>query len=99
MTAPTRPRITATDIAAAATRLAGCVLLDVVDMVTGPAVYRPRLAAFESIDDGEHLGADDDPSLVVLIPPGAASDLIREAGTPGRAAAHLNRQLRAQGVL
>jgi hypothetical protein len=93
----TRPRITAATIAAAATRLAGTVVLDLADLTVGPAVYLPRLEAFASID-GEDLGADDG-TLVVLVHPGAARDLIDEHGTPGRAAEAITRELRAAGAL
>jgi hypothetical protein len=88
------PRVSAADVKAAATRLLGTIVLDVVDFVVGPATYLPRLEAFATID-GEDLGADDG-TLVPLIAPGAARDLIDEHGTPGKAAAALNRQLRAE---
>jgi hypothetical protein len=86
------PRVTAAALAAAATRLLGTVVLDVADRLVGPAVYLPRLAAFQTVD-GEDLG-DDDGTLVVLVAPGVAADLIAEHGTPGRAAAVVNRELR-----
>jgi hypothetical protein len=93
-----RPRITAAAVAAAASRLAGTVVLDLADLTVGPAVYLPRLDAFATID-GDDLGVDDG-TLVVLIPRGVtARDLVDEYGTPGRAADALNRQLRAEGVL
>jgi len=88
------PKITAAAIAAAATRLLGTVVLDVADMTTGPALYRPRLEAFETID-GEALG-EDDGTLVPLIQPGTAADLIREHGTAGKAAAVVNARLRTE---
>ena len=97
MTANPTPRISAAAIADAATRLAGAVVLFVEDMTTGPAVYRARLEAFETID-GEPLG-DDDGTIVVLVQPGAARDLIDAHGTPGRAAAAINRELRQAGAL
>lgn len=84
-------RVTAAALAAAATRLAGTVILDLADRAVGPAIYRARLAAFETID-GAELGADDG-SLIVLIAPGRAAELIAEHGTPGRAAAAVNREL------
>jgi hypothetical protein len=93
----TRPRITAASIAAAATRLAGTVVLDLADLTVGPAIYLPRLDAFASID-GDDLGADDG-TLVVLVQPGAARDLIEQHGTPGRAAEAITRELRAAGAL
>jgi hypothetical protein len=99
MSAPTlpRPRVTAADLAAAATRLAGAVVLDLADHLTGPAVYLARLQAFQTID-GEELGPDDG-TLIVLVPPGTAGDAIAEHGTAGRAAQAITRQLRAAGVL
>lgn len=93
----TRPRITAADLAAAATRLAGAVVLDLADSTVGPATYLPRLAAFATIE-GEDLGPDDG-TLVVLVLPGTARDLIAEHGTAGRAAAAVTRDLRTAGVL
>lgn len=93
----TRPRITAATLAAAATRLAGTVVLDVADLTVGPALYLPRLAAFQTID-GDELG-EDDGTLIVLVQPGAARDLIDLHGTPGRAAEALTRELRAAGAL
>jgi hypothetical protein len=93
----TRPRISASDLVAAAARLFGTVVLDVADLTTRPAVYRARLEAFETIEGGE-LGADDG-TLIVLVPIGTARDLIDEHGTAGAAAAHLNRTLRAVGAL
>lgn len=92
-----RPRITAAALAAAATRLAGAVILDLADLTVGPALYVARLDAFQTID-GEDLG-EDDGTLVVLVQPGTARDLIEEHGTPGRAAAALTRDLRAAGAL
>lgn len=93
----TRPRIPAAALAAAATRLAGTVVLDLADLSVGPAVYLPRLEAFASIE-GDDLGADDG-TLVVLVEPGRARDLIDEYGTPGRAAEAVTRELRAAGAL
>ena len=92
MTANLTPRISAADLAAAATRLAGAVVLDLATMTTAPARYVARLEMFETID-GEELGPDDG-TLIVLVLPGTARDLIDEHGTPGRAAAALNRDLR-----
>jgi hypothetical protein len=93
----TRPRISASDLVAAAARLLGTVVLDLADLTTRPAVYRARLDMFETID-GDELGADDG-TLLVLVQPGTVADLIAEHGTPGRAAAALNRELRTAGVL
>lgn len=92
-----RPRITAAAIAAAATRLAGTVVLDLADLTVGPALYLPRLDAFATID-GDDLGVDDG-TLIVLVEPGRARDLIDEYGTPGRAAEAVTRELRAAGAL
>ena len=97
VTANSRPRISARDLVAATARLLGTVVLDVADLTTRPAVYLPRLDAFATID-GDDLGTDD-ATLIVLVQPGTARDLITEHGTPGAAAAHLNRELRAAGVL
>lgn len=91
------PRITAADIAAAAARLFGTVVLDLADRTVGPALYVARLEAFTDLEGGE-LG-DDDGSLVVLVEPGTARDLIAEHGTAGRAAQALTREHRAAGVL
>ncbi len=92
-----RPRVTAADLVEAATRLAGAVVLDLADLAVGPARYVARLEAFQTID-GDDLGADDG-TLVVLVQPGTARDLIDEHGTAGRAAAAVTRELRAAGVL
>jgi hypothetical protein len=97
VTANPAPRISASVLRDAATRLAGAVVLFVEDLTVGAAVYRARLEAFQTID-GEDLGPDDG-TIVVLVHPGAARDLIDEYGTPGAAAAALNRQLRAGGAL
>lgn len=91
MTSSPLPRISAAAIAAAATRLAGTVVIDLADRLVGPAVYRSRLEAFETID-GDRLGADDG-SLIVLVAPGRAAELVAQHGTPGRAAAAMNREL------
>jgi hypothetical protein len=92
VTANRMPRISARDLVAAAARLLGTIVLDVADLTTRPAVYLPRLAAFATID-GEALG-DDDGTLIVLVQPGTARDLIAEHGTAGAAAAALNRDMR-----
>jgi hypothetical protein len=94
----TRPRITAADLVAAAARLAGVVVLDLADLAVGPARYLARLEVFVEIDDDEQLGADDG-TLIVLVQPGTARDLIAEYGTAGRAAIVVTRELRAAGVL
>jgi hypothetical protein len=91
---PAIPSISAAAIAAAATRIMGTVVLFVEDHTTGPAVYKPRLEVFTTVE-GEELGADDG-TVIPLIEPGTADELIATHGTPGRAAAALNRQLRAE---
>ena len=98
MTATPRPRISAAVLTAAAGRLLGTVVLDVADLTVGPARYPPRLEAFAAIDGDEVLG-EDDGTLIVLVLPGAARDLIDEHGSAARAAAALNRDLRAAGAL
>ncbi len=95
---PTRPRVTAADMVAAASRLAGAVVLDVADLTVGPARYLPRLEQFAAIDSDDVLG-DDDGTLVVLVQPGTARDLIEQHGGAGRAAVALTRELRAAGAL
>lgn len=93
----TRPRVTAADLVAAATRLAGAVVLDLADLTVGPARYEARLAMWRTLD-GDDLG-EDDGTLVVLVAPGTARDLIDEHGTAGRAAQAITRDLRAVGAL
>lgn len=92
-----RPRVTAAALAAAATRLAGSVVLDLADMLVGPALYDARLEVFRTLDGGD-LGADDG-TLIVLADRRAVDALLAEHGTPGRAAVALTRELRAGGVL
>lgn len=94
----TRPAISAAVLRDAATRLAGAVVLDVADLTVGPARYVPRLAAFAAIDSDEILG-DDDGTLIVLVAPGVARDLIDQHRNAGRAAVIITRELRAAGVL
>jgi hypothetical protein len=93
----TRPRVTAAALAAAATRLAGAVVLDLADLTVGPARYEARLDLFRTLD-GDDLGADDG-TLVVLVLPGTAGDLIALHGGAGAAAAAVTRELRAVGAL
>ncbi len=95
---PTRPRVTAADMVAAASRLAGAVVLDVADLTVGPARYLARLETFAAIDSDDELGADDG-TLIVLVQPGTARDLIEQHGGAGRAAVALTRELRAAGAL
>lgn len=97
VTATHRPRIAARDLLAAGARLFGTIVLDLADMTTRPAIYLPRLEAFATID-GDDLGADDG-TLIVLVQPGTARDLIAAHGTPGAAAAAITRELRAAGAL
>lgn len=92
-----RPRVTAADLVAAATRLAGAVVLDLADLTVGPARYEARAAMWRTID-GDDLG-EDDGTLIVLVAPGTARDLIDAHGTPGRAAQAVTRDLRAVGAL
>jgi hypothetical protein len=94
VTATNHPKITAAALAAAATRLTGAVVLFIEDMTTGPAVYKPRLGIFTTVE-GDDLG-DDDGTVIPLIEPGTADELIATHGSPGRAAAALNRQLRTE---
>lgn len=93
----TRPRVTAAALAAAATRLAGAVVLDLADLSVGPARYEARLDLFRTLD-GDDLGVDDG-TLVVLVLPGTAGDLIAQHGGAGAAAAAVTRELRAVGAL
>jgi hypothetical protein len=94
----THAKITAAVIAEAATRLAGAVVQFIEDATIGAALYKPRMAAFLALDGETPLG-DDDGTILVLLPPGRARDLLAEHGTPGRAAAAANAELRAGGVL
>ena len=89
----TAPKITAKTLAEAATRLLGAVVLDVADSLVGPALYVPRLEVFRTIADDDDLGVDDG-TLIVLVAPGVARDLIAEHGTPGRAVAVVNAEIR-----
>lgn len=88
----TAPRITAADVKAAATRLAGVIVLDVADLTIAPALFDAKAGEFRTLD-GTLLGADDG-TLIVLVEPGAAGDLIAEHGRPTDAAAALTRRLR-----
>jgi hypothetical protein len=86
------PRVTAADIKAAATRLAGVVVQFVEDGTVGPAIYRARLDAFQAMESDEMWA--DDATVVVLVQPGTARDLIDTHGTAGKAAAAVNAELR-----
>jgi len=92
----TAPRITARELAAAATRLFGTVILDIAGVVSGPAVYRPILEAFVSIDDTDEVLAEDDGTVIDLLAGVTARELIAEHGTPGRAAAVVNARIRRE---
>jgi hypothetical protein len=89
------PRISAADIKAAATRLAGTVVQYVEDGTIGAAVYKPRMAAFVSIESTDDILGDDDGTILDLLDGVPARELVEEHGTPGRAAAAVNRHLRA----
>lgn len=89
MTAPTKTR--AADVKAAATRLAGVVVLDVADLTITPALYDAKAGEFRTLD-GELLGEDDGTLIVLGGRP--AMDLVDEYGTPGRAAEALTREAR-----
>jgi hypothetical protein len=90
------PRVTAADLRDAATRLFGTVILDVAGVVSGPAVYSSRLAAFVSISDTDDVLAEDDGTVIDLLAGTPARDLLAEHGTPGRAAAAVNARLRTE---
>jgi hypothetical protein len=94
MTNSHAPKISAAVLRAAASRLFGAVVLDLADSLVGPAVYLPRLAAFASLE-GEELG-EDDGSLIVLVAPGEAMDLLAEHKSAAAAAAVVNARLRAE---
>jgi hypothetical protein len=94
----THAKITAAVIAEAATRLAGAVVQFIEDATIGAALYKPRMEAFLAMDGETELG-DDDGTIIVLLTPGRARDLLAEYGTPGRAAAAANAELRAAGAL
>lgn len=90
------PRITAGDLRSAATRLLGTVILDVAGIVSGPAVYVPRLAAFTAVHSTDEVLGDDDGTLIDLLGGIPARELIAEHGSAGAAAAAVNRALRAE---
>lgn len=91
MHAPTKTRTTAADVKAAATRLAGVVVLDVADLSVLPALYDAKAGTFHTLD-GELLGEDDGTLIVLGGRP--AMDLVDEYGTAGRAAEALTREAR-----
>jgi hypothetical protein len=88
------PKVTAADLKAAATRLAGTVVAFIEDNTVGAAVYKPRAEMWASID-GDEIGSDDG-TVIDLLDGVPARDLIDAHGTPGRAAAAINRKLRAE---
>ncbi len=91
-----RPRITAADLRSAATRLLGTVVLDVAGVVSGPAVYVPRLGAFASIEATDEVLGEDDGTLIDLLDGVPAREWIAEHGSAAAAAAAVNRALRAE---
>jgi hypothetical protein len=93
MNASHAPRISAAVLREAASRLLGAVVQFVEDSTVGPAVYVPRLAAWQTID-GQPLG-EDDGTIVVLSPPGEPMDLLREHSA-GEAAKVVNARLREE---
>jgi hypothetical protein len=96
MSASSAPRVTAADLRSAATRLLGTVVLDLAGVVSGPAVFVPRLAAFASITSTDELLGDDDGTLIDLLSGVPAREVIAEHGSAGAAAAAVNRALRAE---
>lgn len=94
MTDSHAPKIPAAVLRDAATRLLGAVVQFVEDATVGPAVYVPRLAAWQTID-GADLG-DDDGTIIVLAAPGEPMDLLHTHRTAAAAAAVVNARLRAE---
>jgi hypothetical protein len=92
MSTPRLPRVTATAVASAAARLFGTVVLDLADMMVGPALYDARLGVFRTLD-GDDLG-DDDGSLIVLVTPGEVDTLVADLGSPAAAARALTAEAR-----
>lgn len=90
------PRVTAADIKAAATRLFGTVVHDIAGVVSGPAVFAPRLAAFVTIENTEEVLADDDGSVIDLLGGIPARELVAEHGTPGKAAQAINARIKRE---
>jgi len=88
------PRVTAADLRSAATRLFGTVVLDLAGVVSGPAVYVPRLAVFASITSTDEVLGEDDGTLIDLLSGVPARELIAEHGSAAAAAAAVNRDLR-----
>jgi hypothetical protein len=92
MSTPRLPRVTAAAVASAAARLFGTVVLDLADMMVGPALYDARLGVFRTLD-GDDLG-DDDGSLIVLVTPGEVDTLAADLGSPAAAARALTAEAR-----
>jgi hypothetical protein len=90
MSTPRLPRVTATTVTAAAARLFGTIVLDLADMMVGPALYDARLNLFRTLD-GDDLG-DDDGSLIVLVTPGEVDTLVTDLGSAAAAARVLTAQ-------
>ena len=88
------PKITAEHIKQAATRLTGCLVYDLATGEVLPARYDRRAETFADLD-GVELGPDDG-TLVVLVHPGTAGDLIAEHGRPCDAASAVAKALRAE---
>jgi hypothetical protein len=92
MSTPRLPRVTAAAVASAAARLFGTIVLDLADMMVGPALYDARLAVFRTLD-GDDLG-DDDGSLIVLVTPGEVDTLVADLGSAAAAARALTAEAR-----
>jgi hypothetical protein len=91
----TPPKITAAALRDAAVRLFGTVVQFVEDATVGPALYVPRLQAWQTIDGAELLG-EDDGTVIDLLAGVPARDLIAEHGTARAAAAAVNARLRKE---
>lgn len=88
------PKVSAADLKAAASWLLGTVVEFVEDATVGPAVYKPRLAAFVTVS-GDDLGSDDG-TIIDLLDGLTARDLISLHGSAGEAAKAVNARLRAE---
>jgi hypothetical protein len=86
------PRVTAATVTAAAARLFGTIVLDLADMMVGPALYDARLNMFRTLD-GDDLG-DDDGTLIVLVTPGEVDTLLADLGSAAAAARALTALVR-----
>lgn len=94
MSTASTPRITASVLRDAATRLLGAVVQFVEDGTIGAAVYQPRMQAWLTLD-GQDLG-EDDGTVIALVPPGHAMTLLEEHGTAGAAVRVVNEELRRE---